>query len=135
VLHERRRDVHARVVDAIEQLYADRLAEQVERLAHHAMRGEKREKAVPHLWQAGGKAAARSALSDARAWFEQALGVLEALPGSRARAGAGLRDSPRACGGCCASSVKAERCSSNSARPRPSPSGWKTIVGVAESAL
>jgi class 3 adenylate cyclase/tetratricopeptide (TPR) repeat protein len=84
VLHERRRDIHGRVVDAIEQLYADRLGEQVERLAHHAMRGEKREKAVQYLWQAGGKATARSALSDARAWFEQALGVLDALPESRA---------------------------------------------------
>ncbi|TMJ69346.1 MAG: zinc-ribbon domain-containing protein [Alphaproteobacteria bacterium] len=84
VLHERRRDIHARVVDAIEQLYTDRLGEQVERLAHHAMRGEKREKAVHYLWQAGGKAVARSALSDARTWFEQALGVLDALPRSRA---------------------------------------------------
>jgi class 3 adenylate cyclase/tetratricopeptide (TPR) repeat protein len=84
ILHERRRDIHARIVDAIEQLYADRLGEQVERLAHHAMRGEKREKAVHYLWQAGGKAAARSALSEARAWFEQALGVLDALPESRA---------------------------------------------------
>jgi class 3 adenylate cyclase/tetratricopeptide (TPR) repeat protein len=84
VLHERRRDIHARIVDVIEELYADRLGEQVERLAHHAMRGEKREKAVHYLWQAGGKAAARSALSDARAWFEQALGVLDALPESRA---------------------------------------------------
>jgi predicted ATPase len=84
VLHERRRDIHARVVGAIEKLYADRLGEQVERLAHHAMRGEKREKAVHYLWQAGGRAAARSALSDARAWFEQALGVLEVLPESRA---------------------------------------------------
>ena len=83
LLHERRRDIHARVVDAIEQFYADRLGEQVERLAHHAMRGEKREKAVQYLWQAGGKAAARSALSDARAWFEQALGNLEELPESR----------------------------------------------------
>src|SRR5207248_10787347 len=81
---ERRRDIHARVVDAIEQLYTDRLGEQVERLAHHAMRGEKREKAVHYLWQAGGKAVARSALSDARTWFEQALGVLDALPRSRA---------------------------------------------------
>jgi tetratricopeptide (TPR) repeat protein len=71
-------------VDAIEQLYADRLGEQVERLAHHAIRGEKREKAVYYLWQAGGKGAARSALSDARAWFEQALSVLEALPKTRA---------------------------------------------------
>jgi len=84
VLHERRRDIHARVVDAIEELYADRLGEQVERLAHHAMRGEKREKAVHYLWQAGGKAAARWALSDARACFEQALGVLKALPESQA---------------------------------------------------
>ena len=84
VLHERRRDIHARVVDAIEQLYADRLGEQVERLAHHAMQGEKREKAVQYLWQAGGKASARSALSDARAWFEQALDVLNALPKTEA---------------------------------------------------
>jgi tetratricopeptide (TPR) repeat protein len=84
VLHERRRDVHAHVVDAIEQFYADRLAEQVERLADHAMRGGKREKAVHYLWQAGGRAAARSALSDARTWFEQALDVLDELPESRA---------------------------------------------------
>jgi class 3 adenylate cyclase/tetratricopeptide (TPR) repeat protein len=84
VLHERRRDIHAQVVDAVEQLYADRLGEQVERLAHHAMRGEKQEKAVHYLRQAGGKAAARSALSDARTWFEQALDVLKALPESRA---------------------------------------------------
>ena len=39
VLHERRRDIHVRVVDAIEKLYADRLGEQVERLAHHAVAG------------------------------------------------------------------------------------------------
>jgi class 3 adenylate cyclase/tetratricopeptide (TPR) repeat protein len=83
-LLERRRDIHVRVMDAIEQLYADRLGEQVERLAHHAMRGEQREKAVHYLWQAGGRAAARSALADARSWFEQALGVLDALPESRA---------------------------------------------------
>jgi tetratricopeptide (TPR) repeat protein len=41
-----------------------------------------REKAVHYLRQAGGKAAARSAPQDARVWFEQALGVLEALPES-----------------------------------------------------
>ena len=57
--------------------------EQIERLAHHALRGELREKAVHYLRQAGLKAAARSALQDARAWFEQALGVLEALPESQ----------------------------------------------------
>jgi class 3 adenylate cyclase/tetratricopeptide (TPR) repeat protein len=84
LLQERRRALHARIVDAIETLHRDRLSEQIERLAHHAVRGELREKAVRYLRQAGVKAAARSALQDALAWFEQALGVLEALPESPA---------------------------------------------------
>jgi class 3 adenylate cyclase/tetratricopeptide (TPR) repeat protein len=84
VLYERRREIHARVVDATEKLYGDRVGEQVERLAHHALRGELREKAVHYIRLAASKAAARSALSDARAWFEQALGVLEALPDNQA---------------------------------------------------
>ncbi|MEK7384813.1 MAG: hypothetical protein AABZ83_00105, partial [candidate division NC10 bacterium] len=83
LLQERRRELHARTVDAIETLHRDRLAEQIERLAHHAFRGELREKAIDYLRQAGLKAAARSALSDARVWFEQALGTLEALPESQ----------------------------------------------------
>ena len=80
LLQERRRELHARIVDATETLHPDRLGEQIERLAHHAVRGELRDKAVHYLRQAEGKAAARSALEDARAWFEQALGALEALP-------------------------------------------------------
>ena len=85
LLHERRRALHARIVEAIEHLYADRLTEQAERLAHHAVKGELRDKALHYLRQAGMKASARSALQDARVWFEQALGVLEALPESRPR--------------------------------------------------
>jgi tetratricopeptide (TPR) repeat protein len=80
LLQERRRDLHARIVEAIETLYADRLDGQIERLAHHALRGELREKAVHYLRRAGLKAAARSALLDARTSLEQALEVLEALP-------------------------------------------------------
>jgi len=83
LLQERRRELHARIVDAIEILHRDRLNGEIERLAHHAVRGELRERAVDYLRQAAGKAAARSALSDARAWFQQALAVLEALPESR----------------------------------------------------
>jgi tetratricopeptide (TPR) repeat protein len=82
LLQERRRELHVRIVDAMEILHRDRLGEHTERLAHHAVRGELREKAVDYLRQAGLKAAARSALPDARGWFEQALGVLEALPES-----------------------------------------------------
>src|SRR4030095_12042732 len=83
LLQERRRTHHARIVEAVEKLYANRLPEHVERLAHHALRGELREEAVDHHRPHGGKAAARSALPDARVWFEQALGVLGALPESQ----------------------------------------------------
>ena len=82
LLQERHRELHARIVGAIETLHRDRLGEHIERIAHHALWGEMRDKAVHYLRQAGLKAAARSALQDAQAWFEQALGVLEALPES-----------------------------------------------------
>jgi class 3 adenylate cyclase/tetratricopeptide (TPR) repeat protein len=85
LLQERRRELHARIVEAIETLHRERLGEHIERLAHHALRGEVREKAAHYLRQAGGKAAARSALADALGWFEQALAVLETLPDSGSR--------------------------------------------------
>jgi class 3 adenylate cyclase/tetratricopeptide (TPR) repeat protein len=84
LLRERRRDIHARVVDATEGLYADRLGENIERLAHHAVRGELKEKAAHYLRQAGAKAAGRSAVPEARAWFEQALDILKSMPESQA---------------------------------------------------
>jgi tetratricopeptide (TPR) repeat protein len=70
-------------VDAIEGLYADRLAEQVERLAHHAWQGEVWEKAVAYLRQAGTKAIAGSANREAVAHFERVLVALQHLPASR----------------------------------------------------
>jgi tetratricopeptide (TPR) repeat protein len=84
LLQERRRTLHAQLVGAIERIHTDRLSEQIERLADHALRGELREKAVDYLRQAGRKAAARGTLRDARAWFEQALGALEAVPENQA---------------------------------------------------
>jgi DNA-binding NtrC family response regulator len=83
VLPKTRRELHARIVEVIERLHHDRLDEHVERLAHHALLGDRREKAVDYLRRAGLKAAARSAQQDARSWFEQALSVLDALPASR----------------------------------------------------
>ena len=46
LLQERRRTLHARIVEVLEQLHADRVTEHVERLAHHAFRGEVWDKAV-----------------------------------------------------------------------------------------
>jgi class 3 adenylate cyclase/tetratricopeptide (TPR) repeat protein len=82
LLAERRRALHAQILAAIEQLYPDRLAEQVELLAHHALRGEFWEKAVAYLRQAGIKAATRSANREAVAYFEQALVALQHIPES-----------------------------------------------------
>jgi len=84
LLQDRRRVLHARIVEAVESLYPERLAENVERLAHHSVRGEVWGKAVRYLREAGLKGWARSALQDARTCFERALGVLEALPQTQA---------------------------------------------------
>jgi class 3 adenylate cyclase/tetratricopeptide (TPR) repeat protein len=83
LLHERQRALHARIVEAIERLYSNRLIEQAERLAHHAARGEVWDKAVTYLRQAGTKADARSAFREAVSYFEQALTALGHLPDSR----------------------------------------------------
>jgi len=80
VLQDRRRALHEAIVDAIERLYADRLPEHVERLAHHATRGEDLSKAVRYLREATSRAVARSANQEAVAYCEQALGCLEKLP-------------------------------------------------------
>jgi class 3 adenylate cyclase/tetratricopeptide (TPR) repeat protein len=83
LLHERRRILHGALVEAIERLYPQRLSEQVDRLAHHAMRGELWAKAVAYLREAGIKAMARSASRDAVAHFENALTALRHLPETR----------------------------------------------------
>jgi predicted ATPase len=83
LLKERRRVLHARIVEAIEHSYPDRLLEHVERLAHHAIRGEAWEKAAVYARQAGQRAVARSANHDAVAQFEQALIALGRLPQTR----------------------------------------------------
>jgi class 3 adenylate cyclase/predicted ATPase len=83
VLQDRRRTLHARIVEAIEKLYSDRVTEQVELLAHHATRGELWEKAVEYLHQAGRKAVARSAYKEGVPYFEQSLQALSHLPESR----------------------------------------------------
>jgi tetratricopeptide (TPR) repeat protein len=80
---EQRRALHARITEALEALYPDRLAEQVERLAHQALRGEIWGKALTYYRQAGTKASMRSAYREAVAGFEQALVALKHLPESR----------------------------------------------------
>ena len=83
LVQERRRHLHARVVEAIEQLYPVRLNEHVELLALHATRGEDWTKSLAYSTQAGTKSLGRSANRDAVSYFEQALHALQQLPQSR----------------------------------------------------
>jgi tetratricopeptide (TPR) repeat protein len=84
LLQERRRVLHARIVEVLEALAGDRVTEQVERLAHHALRGEVWDKVLAYCRQAGEKALARSAQGEAVGYFEQALSALQHLPEQRA---------------------------------------------------
>jgi class 3 adenylate cyclase/tetratricopeptide (TPR) repeat protein len=90
VLHDRRRALHARIVEAIEALYPDRRAEHIERLAHHAFRGEVWEKAVTYLRKAGTRALVHSAYREAVSCFEQALTALYPLPDTRQKLERGI---------------------------------------------
>src|SRR5262245_51990465 len=83
LLHDRQRALHARITEAIEGLSAERIAEQAERLAHHALRGEMWEKAATYLRQAGLRAVARGADREAIAHLEAALGALRRPPSTR----------------------------------------------------
>src|SRR5262249_44424345 len=73
LLQDRRRALHAKIVDAIERLHAGRLDEHVERLAHHALCGELWEKAIRYCRWAGERATARSASRETVGWLEQAI--------------------------------------------------------------
>jgi len=80
LFQERRKALHARVVEAIEQLSGGNLAEQAETLARHALSAEIWKKAVDYLRIAGAQAYAKGALLDGLARYERAREVLPRLP-------------------------------------------------------
>jgi class 3 adenylate cyclase/tetratricopeptide (TPR) repeat protein len=83
VLQERRRVLHAQIVEALERLATAGQTDQVDRLAHHAVRGELWDKALRYMRQAGARAMVRSAHHEAVTCFEQALAALQHLPAQR----------------------------------------------------
>ncbi|MEE9218990.1 MAG: hypothetical protein V3U98_07975, partial [Acidobacteriota bacterium] len=80
LLQERRRKLHRRIAEAIETVYGDRLAEQLERLAHHYTEAGLAERAVPYWQRAGRRALERSAYPEALAQLTKGLELLETLP-------------------------------------------------------
>ena len=79
LLRQRCRELDARIVQAIEHLSPDRAAAPVERLAHHAFRGEVWNKAVIYGREAVTRAFARSTLAEALVHVDHALEALRHL--------------------------------------------------------
>lgn len=73
LLRERRVALHARIVSVLETMSETPLHDHLEMLAHHAFLGERWEKAVKYLKEAGSKAMSRYALREARSWYQQAF--------------------------------------------------------------
>ena len=82
LLQQRRRELHARIVEVIERLYADRLSQHVEALAYHALKGEVWDRAVTYLREVCMRAAMRSAYAESLTSFEEALRALGHLSDS-----------------------------------------------------
>ncbi|MFQ5946986.1 MAG: hypothetical protein ACE5NC_12200, partial [Anaerolineae bacterium] len=86
LLQGRRQACHQRIAEAIEAVYAARLAEQLERLAHHYTEAGLAEKAVGYWQQAGQRAIERSANSEAISHLTKGLKLFKTLPDSPERA-------------------------------------------------
>ncbi len=85
VLVERRRLLHERAAQAIEELFSDRLEDHLSELAHHYDRSGNVRKAVEYLGRAGRLAAQQTAHSEAAGYFKRALELLKNLPDSTHR--------------------------------------------------
>jgi DNA-binding SARP family transcriptional activator len=83
LLPQRRRLIHARIVTALETVYAERLDEHALTLAQHCQEAALWGKARMYWRRAAAQAAERSALRQAAECLEGALTALERLPGNR----------------------------------------------------
>jgi class 3 adenylate cyclase/tetratricopeptide (TPR) repeat protein len=82
LLHDRRRELHARVLTVMEELYEERRAEHVDELARHALRAHAWEAGARYCVEAASRAGTRGANRDAARLFEQGLDALGRMPES-----------------------------------------------------
>ena len=76
LLKRERKELHSKVAETIEELFADRLDEQIDVLARHYFWGERKDRALHYLILAGQKAARNYNTSQAQKHFEDALSLL-----------------------------------------------------------
>ncbi len=80
LLLKRRKEIHEEIGEVVEALYPDRLEEYQELLAYHYGRSVNADKAVRYLDLANQKAAKLNAMEEAKAYFDEAMVLLDALP-------------------------------------------------------
>lgn len=80
LLLKRRKEIHEKIGNAIEELYPDRLEEFYEMLAYHYSKSENLEKAYQYLKLAGNKATRNYSHRDALNFFKKAISTLNHLP-------------------------------------------------------
>jgi class 3 adenylate cyclase/tetratricopeptide (TPR) repeat protein len=80
LLLKRRKEIHEEIGEAIESLNPDRLEEHYELLAYHYGRSASTDKAVQYLDLANQKAIRLNAMEEAKAYFDEAMGLLDTLP-------------------------------------------------------
>ncbi len=80
ILRSRRRRLHERIVEVMEEQLGDHVNERVDTLAYHTYAGKIWDKAFTYLWASGTRAMQRSALHEAAAQFEHALDAATKLP-------------------------------------------------------
>ena len=76
MLKKHRKHVHSQLVDLLESLAPDALAERVELLAHHALSAERWDEAIVHLQHAAERAFERSAMREAVRLLDEALRIV-----------------------------------------------------------
>jgi len=83
ILLQKRRELHARVAQAIESLFAERLEEFYGLLAYHYAKAEIWEKAQEYLFRAGDQAGRMAADAEALSYYRQALAAYERIFGDK----------------------------------------------------
>jgi class 3 adenylate cyclase/tetratricopeptide (TPR) repeat protein len=87
LLKTRRHQLHAEIAHVLETEFADRVANEPERLAHHYTQAGNLASAIPLWRKAGELALARVALQEAVAHFQKGLGLIDQQPPSAERDG------------------------------------------------
>jgi len=84
LLIKRRKELHGKIGEIIEDLYGEKLEENYELLAYHYVRSTKDEKAFDYLTLAGDKSSKIYSTEDAIGYYEEALKRLDKMPDTRA---------------------------------------------------